>query len=580
MNDAPTRPAPGTLPDAAALEAVPDGLVIVDLEAPDAPIVYASRAFLDMTGYAADEVLGRNCRFMQGEGTDPAAAATIRRAIEAREPASVTLLNYRKDGTAFWNELKLSPVVDADRRVRRYVGLQADVTERVEREAGVEVRASHDALTGLANRAALFDALGRAMAAGGSGAGALHALFVDLDGFKAINDMLGHRVGDALLAEVAVRLRGAVRTGDEVARLGGDEFVIVVGQGASTEAATTVAGAVLAALREPFAIEGGSHRIGASVGIAAWPDDAADPAGLVQRADSAMYHAKANGGDGFAVFHPAMGAGEMERLAMRAAIARALERGEFELFYQPIVEAEGGRISGAEALLRWRHPELGLTGPERVVRVAEQTGQIVPLGLWVLEAAVHQSRAWVGRVDERFRIAINVSARQLQDRRLIEALEALPDDAVARLELEITESAVLDGRRGVLEAIEAVRRRGARLSLDDFGTGHSSLRTLADFPVDTVKIDRSFVATDLGTARNGALVDSIFGLARDFGAGVVAEGIETGEQLAFVRARGCRRVQGFGFARPMPAADFEALYARRRGRPAGLARGGTLAVSA
>ena len=570
------RPYPAVLPDAAALEAVPDGLVIVEIDRPGQPIAYASRAFLELTGYAADEVLGRNCRLMQGPATDPTAVATVRRAIEQRRGATVRLLNYRKDGTAFWNELKLSPVIDDDGRVRRYVGLQADVTERVEREAGAARRASRDALTGLSNRDALFERLGGAMGGEAERAAALQVLFIDLDGFKAINDSLGHHVGDALLAEVARRLAGAVRAGDEVARLGGDEFVVVVGHGAGVEAATTVAGSILRALREPFVLDRVPHRLSASIGIAVWPRDAADPAALIQRADSAMYHAKANGGDGFAVFHAAMSAGEAERTAARGAIALALERDEFELFYQPIVEAEGGRICGAEALLRWHDPTLGLTGPERIVRVAEQTGQIVALGLWVLGAAVRQARAWAASMDEGFRIAVNVSARQLQDRRLIEALEALPDDAISRLELEITESAFLDGRRGTLDALEEVRRRGARLSLDDFGTGHSSLRTLADFPFDTIKIDKSFVGTDLDTPRNGALIDSIFGIARDFGAGVIAEGIESGEQLAFVRARGCRRVQGFAFARPMPASDFEALYERRRGRPAGLARGGTL----
>ena len=568
----------------AALESLSDGLVLVDVGLPDQPVVYASPAFLRLTGYSRREVLGRNCRFLQDEGTDPATLERIRRAIRARESVTVEMLNRRKDGTAFWNELKLSPIERADGSVRHYVGLQCDVTSRRERELGIRERAHHDALTGLCNRALLLDRLGGAMALGGRRSDVLHALFVDLDGFKAINDTLGHRTGDELLVEAARRMSVSVRAGDTVARLGGDEFVVVVEGDPTGHGAATVADLILESLRAPFTLDGRAHRLSASIGIASWPEDAHDARTLLERADRAMYHAKAGGRDGFVFFHPEMNAEVVRRSRTRRAISAAIEREEFELHYQPVVELRGGRIVGAEALIRWRHPVRGLVGPDEFIPVAEETGQILALGAWVLGRAVHQIGLWRGLVDDDFRLAVNVSAGQLRDTSLTDALAALPDECLRRLELEITESIFLDRRGGALDALEEVRRRGARLSLDDFGTGYSSLRSLLDFPIDALKIDRSFVATDVDAHLNGALIDAIFSIARDFGASVVAEGIETDEQLAFVRARACQRGQGFRFARPMPADAFAALYERFRGRslarPAAQRFGGSRRASA
>ena len=292
---------PWTPPDAAVLDALADGLTVADVTLPGQPLVYASRAFLRLTGYSADEVMGRNCRFLQGPDTDRAVRERIGSAIRAREPLTVELVNYRKDGSAFWNELKLSPVTEADGSVHRYIGLQSDVTDRRAREREVERRASRDPLTGLCNRSHLFARLERAMVGGGRD-DALHALFVDLDGFKRINDAFGHGTGDALLVETARRLRASVRADDTVARLGGDEFVVIVG--GSIDRAAAVAHRILAGLRAPFAVDGDTHRLSGSVGIAAWPGDAHDPDSLLERADAAMYRAKAAGRDRLAVFDP------------------------------------------------------------------------------------------------------------------------------------------------------------------------------------------------------------------------------------------------------------------------------------
>ena len=551
----------------AALEAASDGVVLVDVVDPGQPIVYASDAFCRLTGYARAEIVGRNCRFLQGPDTDDAGRAALGAAIDAREPIALDILNYRRDGAEFWNALRLSPIVDADGEVRHYVGLQTDATARKRVALEDARRANFDALTGLVNRASLVARLDALLERHGRDRAPVHVMFVDLDGFKEINDTLGHEVGDEILVQAAGRLTGCCRDGDTVARFGGDEFVIAFPGLAGLDDVMGIARALCASLHEPFALASGRHRLSASIGIAAWPADAADASTLIRHADIAMYRAKRDGRNGFAFFQPSMNAEALARSSLKQAIFDGIEANEFDLAYQPIVDVASGRIVGAEALLRWHDPQRGTREPGEFIAIAEETGQIVPLGNRVIERAVRQLHNWRTAIGADFRLAINVSARQLRSEALREALARVPDDSIRRLDIEITESVLLDRRKGVSEYLAAVRARGARISLDDFGTGYSSLRFLLDFPVDTLKIDRGFIEADLEQERNAALVDSIFALARGIGVDVVAEGVETIDQLEFVRSRGCARAQGFHFAKPLPADDFEALYRERARAP-------------
>jgi len=549
----------------AALEHAADGLVLIDLEQPDRPIVYASRSFQALSGYPPDETLGRPLSLLHGQKTDPAVARRVSEAIAAREPVTVEALNYRRDSRSFWSEIRLTPVAIGG-TVRHYAALFADISPRKRVERDTRRRATFDTLTGLPKRTLLLDRLTRQLGSASRNEAVGYVLLIDLDGFKEINNTQGRAVGDQLLVDAAARLLDCVRETDTVAHAGGDEFVILLADVSGLDAVIKVANSVLAELRRPFSLGTETPRLSASIGIATYPEDALDAEILIQHADTAMRRTKATRRDQFTFFQPAMNAEAVSRAETKQAIFGGLEQRQFELYYQPIVAIDSGRVVAAEALLRWNHPQDGLVGPSRFVRLAEDTGQIIPLGNWVLERAVRQLHDWAGLLDEDFRLAINVSARQLHDAGLTALLDRLPHAVVAQLEFEITESTFLDKRRAVKICLELMRRKGGHISLDDFGTGYSSLRFLLDFPIDTLKIDRDFIKADLQDVRNAALVESIFAIARGIGAEVVAEGIETDAQLDFVRDHGCQRAQGYLFAEPLDAASFAALYQAHRDR--------------
>jgi diguanylate cyclase (GGDEF)-like protein len=447
----------------------------------------------------------------------------------------------------------------------RYAGmgtgydLMRTITERT--QANLYCLAHYDGLTGLPNRLLFLDRLNQTMAQAHRNERLVAVMLLDLDRFKAINDTLGHTMGDLLLKSVAERLVSCVREDDTVARLGGDEFTILLPEIRYIQDAAAVAQKILDTFARPFLLDGHEVFIGTSIGISFYPFHEELNA-LLRNADTAMYEAKRHGGNTYQFYTEEMSTVSLRRLSLEGALHRALERGEFVLHYQPLVDLIRGEIVGAEALVRWRHPELGLLGPMEFIPLAEENGLIVPIGEWVLRTACAQVRAWQEAGLRPIRVAVNLSARQFYQKDLVgfvtRILEQTGLDS-RYLELEITESCLIQNTQMMIALLTELNRLGVRFSIDDFGTGYSSLSYLKRFPVDTLKIDRSFVC-DIGTdPDDAAIVKAIIVLAQSLEMHVVAEGVETQTQLDFLRTYQCNEVQGYLISRPLPAEDFAAL---------------------
>jgi diguanylate cyclase (GGDEF)-like protein len=425
--------------------------------------------------------------------------------------------------------------------------------------------AYHDPLTGLPNRPLFLDRLIMALAQAERQNTKVAVLFCDLDRFKEINDSLGHSVGDELLRQVAQRIEKSVRGVDTVARFGGDEFTLIIQNLREPEAAATVARKILETLRAPFYSGGHELFIATSIGISTYPTDGRDLESLLKNADTAMYRAKEQGRDNFQLYTPAMNATALERLALENMLRRAVAQDELVLHYQPLIRIDDGGVFAAEALIRWNHPELGLIQPAQFIPTAEMSGLILPIGAWVLRTACAQMKEWQDLHGARLAVAVNLSARQFQQPDLIETIrDALDASGLdpACLELEITESYSMQNPDATVETLRELKTLGVRISMDDFGTGYSSLAYLKKFPIDTIKVDRSFVQ-DLGTDRDDeAITTAVIAMAQSLSLHVVAEGVENQVQLDFLRARTCDSVQGFFFSHPLPPAEFEQFISR------------------
>jgi diguanylate cyclase (GGDEF)-like protein/PAS domain S-box-containing protein len=556
-----------------AIEASVNGLVITDFLRPDNPIVYVNPAFQRLTGYAPQEALGRNGRFLLGTDTDQPGLEAIRSAIREQRESYAVIRNYRKDGSMFWNELHIAPVRDAYGRVTHFVGVQNDVTERKRYEEQLEHQANHDLLTGLPNRNLLRDRLSQALLHADRYGRAVAVAFLDLDNFKLINDSLGHDLGDELLRRVAQRLRSTVREVDTVARIGGDEFVLLLGYQPGEQGVSELMPRLLAAVAEPIMIGERELTVSCSIGFCIYPQDGSDPDALLRNADAAMFRAKELGRSNFQAFTPALHARISERLALEGELRRALERCEFTLHFQPQVEVGSGRIIAVEALLRWNHPARGLVPPASFIPVAEETGLIVPIGDWVVEAVCEWCRSRKAEGCAPLRVAINVSLRQLHRDEFVACVAS----ALARtgvepqwLELEITESAVMKNPEETIGRLRSLRALGIKIAIDDFGTGYSSLSQLKRLPVDRLKIDRGFIEGIPGDIDDAAIARAVISLGHSLGLKVVAEGVETAAQHDFLLAHGCDEAQGYLFAVPMAAEAIEDLL-RGHARPAGAA---------
>ena len=545
-----------------------EGILITDAQM---RVLSVNRAFTQITGYDEAEVIGRTPSLLQSGYHDDAFYDEMWACIDAEGRWQGELWDRRKNGDIYPTWASISTVHDADGRITNYFSVFSDITERKKAEERIHYLAYYDALTGLPNRALFYKLVDQALLE--ARRNRLHGalLFIDLNRFKPINDTLGHSVGDRLLQAVANRLRAALRTEDVVARLGGDEFVVGLFDIARRDHAAIVAQKLLAALEAPFVVDNHELKAGAAIGIAVYPQDGFDTETLLRLADIAMYRAKHTGEHGYAFYSHEMNRRALDRLRLEAGLRHAVERNHFFLHFQPKVDITSGRIVGAEALLRWQDPERGFVSPAEFIPIAEETGLIVHIGAWVLQATLSQARAWQEASLPMLRIAINVSAREFTPMLVDRLRDALASSGIAAgwLELEITESILMHGTERITALMEELIALGVTLSLDDFGTGFSSLSYLKRFPIDAVKIDRSFVAGIPNDANDCAIVGAIVSMARQLGHRTVAEGVENEDQLVFLHGLGCDQLQGYLFSRPLPADEFEALVRsdRRLQRP-------------
>ena len=544
-----------------SVEASANAMIITSATAPEFAIEYVNPAFERITGFSAAEAVGHSCKFLQAGDDEQEGLAEIRSALREQRAANAVLRNYRKDGTPFWNHLYIAPVSDVQGTVTHFVVSQYDVTETRDAQEALRHLATHDPLTGLPNRALLHDRLQRMMAAAQRHNSQIWVVFLDLDRFKFFNDSLGHKAGDAFLKTVAERLQQTLRQTDTVARLGGDEFILLLSEQPGTRLNFVLLDRIAHAVSQGILFDQKEFFLNCSMGVAAYPADGVDANALIERADLAMFQAKERGRGNYQFYTADMNDRALERLRIDNALRTALERGELLLHYQPQLDLSSGRVVGMEALLRWRHPDMGMVLPDRFIAVAEETGLIVPIGDWVLRTACRRVRALHDAGFEQMRVAVNLSARQFGHSELLASIEAaLAEAGIAPrfLEIELTESLIMKDVDQAIHILNDLKRLGVTLSIDDFGTGYSSLAYLKRFPLDILKIDRSFVADVSADPDDAAIVASIISLAHNLRLKVIAEGVETGEQLAYLRRQGCDQMQGYYFSRPV---EFDAVLA-------------------
>lgn len=550
---------------ASAIEASTNGIFIINIGAPGQPIEYANRAFERITGYAPEEVIGRNFRTLQNG--DLTQEAPILAALEEGRSCAVTLRNHRKDGTLFWNYLQLAPVLDDGGTVTHYVGVFEDITERIEHVEELERLANFDAASGLPNRNRLVADLARAIECAAHHGSRVRVARVDLDHFKFLNDSYGHAFGDELLTEIGKRLRGAVGESDSVARLGEDEFALVLSD-CGGEPVAAMAERIQREVAAPILLHGREVRITCSIGISIYPEDGPDGETLLRLADVAMYRAKEDGRNVYRLFRPDMTRRFEERVALEHAMHKALEEKEFLLHYQPQLDLRSGRIIGAEALIRWQHPQQGMIPPVRFIPLAEDSDLILPIGEWVLRTACAQAQAWRAAGLPAITMSVNVSVRQFRQEDFAGlVMRVLQETGLEPgcLELELTEGVLMAHVEELLEVLDRLRAAGVRLAVDDFGTGYSSLSYLKRLPLDKLKIDQSFIREIPRDQNDMAIARAVIMLSRSLDMQVIAEGVETAEQLAFLREHDCDEMQGYFFSKPVEADAFAALLAAGKG---------------
>ena len=545
-----------------AIDAATNAIFIVDAREAGCPIVHVNRAFEKMTGYGPHESIGSHWRFLQGPDADESELARLSAAMEAGIPASALLRNYRRDGTLFWSNIEISPVRDASGVVTHYVGVQSDVTEIKRYQGELEYRANYDSLTGLANKNLMADRLTHAVAWANRAQRCLAVLYIDIDRLKLVNDSLGHAKGDALLASVGERLKGCVRESDTVARLGGDEFVVILKEVEDSAAAAAVAHKILRDLERPITVASHELCTSASIGICIYPQDGTDAEDLLKNADTAMYRAKQSGGHQLCFYTEDLNANALERLRLESDLRRGVASGELELHYQPRVQLGSGHATSVEALVRWRRGGRELVMPAQFIPLAEETGLIIAIGEWVLRTACVQIRKWSQAGHSAWRVAVNLSPRQFRQADLVETIRRILEETgadAAQLELEITESVAMHDPESSRRCLERLSSLGIALAIDDFGTGYSSLAYLKRFPIDHLKIDQSFVQGVPQDEDDMNIVRSIIALGKSLGLTVIAEGVETEEQRAFLCAAGCDEMQGYLHSRPQAHPELDAV---------------------
>ena len=529
-------------------------------------ILDCNESFARIFGYASrEEVLQQAAWDFYVKPEDRQAA--LSKLLERQSLTNYELCLKRKDGSLVWVLESENLIEGPDGRLSVIEGTTIDITERKRAEEQVKHLAFHDPLTNLPNRLLFSDRLTLAVAQAHRHAQKLAVLFLDLDRFKIINDSLGHSVGDELLRQVAERIQEYVREGDTVARLGGDEFTLLVPGINAEEDAAKIARKICDAIHDPFWIDGRELFVTTSMGVAVYPSDGHDAETLVRNADSAMYRAKEQGRDNYQLYTPAMNAKAVERLSLESRLRQAVANDELELHFQPFFDLKTTKVLGAEALLRWRHPELGLIPPGEFIPIAELSGLIVPIGEWVLRTACAEARKWHEKGFSGLTVSVNLSSRQFQQADLVsQVTSALADTGLEpdKLDLEITESNAMQNAEHSINTLGRLKKQGVRISMDDFGTGYSSLNYLKRFPIDRIKLDQSFVRDLPGDKDDAAIAMAVIAMGRSLELVVIAEGVETEEQLEFLKDRDCDQLQGFLFSRPLPPDDFATFLEDRR----------------
>ncbi len=544
-----------------------DGIVITD---PCERILDVNDTFCQLTGFSREEVLGKTPRILSSGRQSPEFYSRMWESLRSHGHWQGEIWNRRKNGESYVEWLTITAVLTPSGEISHYVGVFSDITQSKRHEQELDTVAHYDALTGLPNRKLLNDRVAAALDKAAASSKKLGIACLDLDEFRAINDKLGHRIGDLLLTAIAQRLTACLRPQDTAARLGGDEFVVLLGELESIDEAEHALKRILETISQSLQLEGHPIEVSASIGFTLYPSDGDDVDTLLRHADQAMYHAKELGRNRYHLFDPEHGRRVQVHRDVRVQIEGALERNELVLFYQPKVDMRTGRVLGAEALIRWNHPERGLLGPGAFLPHIEDSDLIVKVGAWVLEEALRQMADW-HRNGLHLPVSVNVAPRQLQTpdfcKRLAQLMATYPDLPSNILQLEVLESTALDDMKRIGEIIQQCRELGVTVALDDFGTGYSTLTYLKRIPADQLKIDKSFVGDMLGDPEAQAIVEAVIGLAEAFKRTVIAEGAETPEHCAMLLRMGCDVAQGYGIAKPMPSADVPGWVAAFKPHP-------------
>lgn len=536
-----------------AVEQSPSIVMITDAEG---RIEYANPKFSEVTGYSLKEILGKKPSFLKSGKVPDEEFKNLWETIKAGKEWQGEFVNRKKNGELYWERGVISSIKNSEGIITHFLSVKEDITKRKWAEETIQHMAYYDPLTDLPNRMLFNDRLGQALAQAKRKNQLAAILFLDLDRFKVINDTLGHTLGDLLLRSVAGRLKKCVRDGDTIARMGGDEFTLLLTGIVQVDEAVKAAQGLLDVLKPSFTVEGHEVHITPSIGISIFPYDGADGVTLVKNADAALNRAKEQGRTNYQLYTPVMNAKAFERMTLENSLRKALERGEFTLYYQPQVSLSTGDIVGMEALLRWEHPDLGLVSPAQFIPMAEETGLIVPIGEWVLRTACEQNKKWQDMGYRPMCMAVNLSARQFNEQNLVAMISGILKSTGLEsqwLDVEITESIIMQHLESTIATLRDLHHLGIQISIDDFGTGYSSLTYLKKFPVHALKIDQSFIREITTDPDDEAITSAVIAMGHSLKLNVIAEGVETMEQLQILRALKCDRMQGYLFSRPVPA---------------------------
>jgi diguanylate cyclase (GGDEF)-like protein/PAS domain S-box-containing protein len=538
---------------------LPMGVVIMD---EDFVVTSVNDAYCQISGLPESQIIGTRPPFENLMSNDPEMYQKIWSALLSEYKWEGELWGQRGEEKIAFN-IAITAIVDAHEKPSQFAAIVSDITQRKQDEERILRQANFDNLTGLPNRALFIDRLGQSLLTMSRARHKLGLMFIDLDGFKLVNDTLGHDKGDDLLREAAVRISSCTRNGDTVARLGGDEFTVIMPNLHDAKDAPLVAQRILDALAKPFDLDGTESFVSGSIGITIFPGDASDANNLLKNADAAMYRAKDLGKANLQFYTSDLNEEVAERLSIKNGLVKALERDEFKVFYQPKVTLSTGHIDSVEALIRWDNPDLGMVSPALFIPVLEETGMVVEVGEWVIREACKQHRAWIEAGLPPIRIAVNLSARQLREISFVSVLQkVLYETGVGPegLEIEVTESMIMSDTDSAIAALTELHGLGIRVAMDDFGTGYSSLSYLRKFPIDTIKIDGSFVADISTSADDAEIVRTIISMGQTLNKTIVAKGVETDEQLQLLRSFKCDQIQGYLFSRPVPGTPSRGQY--------------------